>query len=251
MGDVALVKVSAGSTGVTVLDADVDKPLMLGFPWADNRPHNTVFPLDVHTGRVANYPDSYPTINRPIPPNGSDKFHVLLRFGRASDTELQMGSDIYKKFGEAFPSRLNWPDRRPIGVIFLATTTQNWPTNPRGWLGESTVNIDTPTGRADFRQRLLARADASIAVMKTMRAQGVITWDLEVRNGSRPSDLLEIHGKLNDLAPEMGEVADNYFSRFKAAGLRTGVVIRAQQLVPSPDKKSLIQRRSPRRIPRK
>jgi hypothetical protein len=46
---------------------------------------------------------------------------------------------------------------------------------------------------------------------------------------------------VNELAPEMGEVIDNYFNRFKAAGLRTGVVIRPQQLVPSPDNKSFIQ----------
>jgi len=68
IGDLALVRATYGSGSVVIASEDVSKPLMVGFPWANDRPANTIFPLSVHTGRVPTYPDSYPHIDRPIPP---------------------------------------------------------------------------------------------------------------------------------------------------------------------------------------
>jgi hypothetical protein len=121
LGQVADVAVSYGSGRLAVVSEDLDKPLMVGFPWADNRPASTEFPLSVHTDRVSSYPDSYPTLNRPISPKGTDTYVVSLRFGRSSTTENKLVSDMYKKFAEVFPVQLNWTDHRPIGAIFLAS----------------------------------------------------------------------------------------------------------------------------------
>jgi hypothetical protein len=211
---------------------------MVGFPWANNRPTSTEYPLSVHTDRVHSYPDSYPTLKRSILPKGSDQFVVSLRFGRANTTEDKLVGDVSKRFAETFPSQLNWPDRRAVGAMFLATAGQNWPTNPRGWFNDSHVNVLTPSGRQEFRNRLLTWVETSIEIMRDMNAQGVITWDPEGQEFAPGTSFVGDPRLVDTLAPEMAEVADEYFSRFRAAGLRVGITIRPQSLKIAADKKS-------------
>ena len=101
VGEVAATKVSFGSGTLAVAAEDPDKPLMVGFPWALDRPANTVFPLSVHTDRVKMYPDSYPTIRRPIPPRESEQFVISMRFGRRRLATKLLG-DIYHRYGQVF-----------------------------------------------------------------------------------------------------------------------------------------------------
>jgi hypothetical protein len=230
IGDLALVRATYGSGSIVIASEDVSRPLMVGFPWANDRPTNTVFPLSVHTGRVPTYPDSYPHIERPIPPKGTDEYDVSIRFAHADASQAKVAADLYKKFSEAFPNQLKWSDRRPIGAIFLATGGLNDPANPQGWFGDSHLNINTPSGKADFRQRLLVLADSAIAIMKSMNAQGAITWDIEGQKFANTVSYLGDPRVVNQLAPEMADVADEYFQRFRNAGLRVGVTVRPQQL---------------------
>jgi hypothetical protein len=241
LGQVAAVRVTHESGTLAVVSEDVKKPLMVGFPWALNRPANTEFPLSVHTGRVDSYPDNYPLIRRPIPPGGSDTYVVTLRFGRANTPDDKLFGDIYKRFAEQFPAQLNWPDRRPIGAIFLATETQNWATNPRGWFGDAHLNVTTPAGLAEFQQRLLSLASSAIGIMHEMNAQGAITWDIEGQEFPTGTTYIGDPRTVDTLAPEMAGVVDEYFARFRAAGLRTGVTVRPQRFVVSPDKKTFSQ----------
>jgi hypothetical protein len=238
IGQVAATRVSYGSGTMAVVAEDVEKPLMVGFPWALDKPANTVFPLSVHTDRVGSYPDSYPTIIRPIPPSGNDQYIVSLRFGRSKATELSLANDVNEKFATVFPQELKWTDRRPIGAIFLATGPQEWSGNPRGWFGDERLNVATPTGRAAFRQRVMDLADASIGIMRDMNAQGAITWDIEGQQYRHATTYIGDPRLVDTLAPEMGEIADEYFARFRAAGLRTGICVRPQQLQVAADKKS-------------
>jgi len=230
IGDLAMVRASYGSGSVVVASEDVARPLMIGFPWAANRPTNTVFPLTVHTGSVPTYPDSYPVIDRPIPSKGTDQYDISIRFAHADASQAKVAADLYKKFREAFPSQLKWSDRRPIGAIFLATAALNNPTDPQGWFGDSHLNIDNASGRADFRQRLLVLADNAIAIMKGMNAQGAITWDIEGQKYASDVSYLGDPRVVNQVAPEMADVADEYFQRFRNAGLRVGINVRPQQL---------------------
>jgi hypothetical protein len=241
LGQVAVVKVSHSSGSLAIVSEDLDKPLMVGFPWALNRPVNTEFPLSIHTGRVNSYPDSYPMIRRPIPPKGSDTYVVTLRFGRAHASEDQLLEGTEKKLAEAYPQQLQWSDRRPIGAIFLATDAQTWANNPRGWFGDSNVNVMTPAGIAEFRQRLLNMANSSIGVMRDMNAQGAITWDIEGQQFPHGTTYIGDPRKVEILAPEMAGVVDEYFARFRAAGLRTGVTVRPQLLEISADRKTANQ----------
>jgi hypothetical protein len=241
VGDVAVVRISYGSRSVAVVNDDVDKPLMLGFPYASNRPKNTTFPLTVHTDRVATYPDSYPVINRPIPPHGTDVYHISLRFGADSATELELAGDAYKRFGEAFPSQLNWPDRRPIGVVFLAADLPRKDDNAAGWLADPELHVTTPSGHAELRQRILSRADDSIAIMKDMNAQGLVTWDIEGQAYLHSVSYVCDPRMVNELAPEMAGIIDEYFAKIRNAGFRIGVCVKPQQVTVSPDRKSATQ----------
>lgn len=241
MGQVAATKVSYGSGTMAVVAEDIEKPLMVGFPWALDKPANTVFPLSIHTDRVGSYPDSYPRIVRPIPPNATDQYVVSLRFGRSKATESSLAGDIDAKFATVFPQQLKWTDRRPIGAIFLATGPQEWTSNPRGWFGDARLNVTTPAGRAEFRQRILNLADGAIAIMRDMNAQGAITWDIEGQEYRHATTYIGDPRLVDTLAPEMAEVADEYFGRFRAAGLRTGICVRPQLLQVAADKKSANQ----------
>jgi hypothetical protein len=240
-GQVAAVKVSHDSGTLAVVGEDLEKPLMVGFPWALNRPTNTQFPLSIHTGRVASYPDSYPFIRRPIAPNSSDTYVVTLRFGRASTSADKLLEDTDKRLAETYPQQLHWPDRRPIGAIFLATDSQNWSANPRGWLGDAHVNVMTAAGVEEFHQRILKLANAAISVMRDMNAQGAITWDIEGQQFPHGTTYIGDPRMIDALAPEMTGVVDEYFARFRAAGLRSGVTVRPQSLRLSPDHKTADQ----------
>jgi hypothetical protein len=190
---------------------------------------------------VASYPDSYPTIVRPITPHQSDQYVLSLRFGKSKATDATLAGDIYKKFAAAFPPKLVWADRRPIGAIFLATGPRKGTPNPRGWFGDAKLNVMTPAGRAEFRQRVLNLADGAIGIMRDMNAQGAITWDIEGQEFNHATTYVGDPRMLDTLAPEMAEVADEYFARFRAANLRTGICIRPQVLRLSQDNKSAVQ----------
>src|SRR5579871_1827771 len=236
LGQVGDVAVSYGSGKLVVVSEDLDKPLMVGFPWADNRPTSTEYPLSVHTDRVSSYPDSYPTLTRPIPPKGTDTYVVSLRFGKSGTTENKLVGDMYKKFAEVFPVRLNWTDHRPIGAIFLASAGQKWAANPRGWFNDPAVNVMTPSGKEAFRQRLLSWAETSIGIMHDMNAQGAITWDPEGQEFPSGTSYVGDPRMVDVMAPEMKDVVDDYFERFRKAGLRVGICVRPQEFRLSADK---------------
>src|SRR5271165_4305825 len=218
------------NNGVMVLAAnDITKPIQLGYPWSFNSPTNTIFPLQLNTGLVNGYPTQYQAINRPIPAGGSDTFAFSLRFGPPGSTEETLAPDIYQAFATAFPMTLNWPDRRPIGALFLSTAAAGYPTNPRGWLMDPKINVFTPAGIANLRTQILAYADNSVAILRGMNAQGMITWDIEGQQFPHSTSYVGDPTQFLATAPEMAEIADAYFQRFTAAGLRVGVCLRPQQ----------------------
>ncbi|MFL6504466.1 MAG: hypothetical protein ACJ8KC_03505 [Candidatus Udaeobacter sp.] len=174
---------------------------------------------------------------RDIKPGGSKVFNVSLRFGPAGAGMQELSGDVLKRYAEKYPFQVEWRDRRPIGAIFLAGPQINVTTNPRRWtvnFGE--INVTDDKGKAAFRAALLKQADNSVQVLKDIGAQGMITWDPEGE---------EFGGEVYygdprlvpTLAPEMEfknggakSTIDEYFEKFRAAGLRVGVCIRPQQV---------------------
>ena len=240
LGQPAVIQASYDG-GVLVLASHDGKPLQIGFPWSSDRPAATQFPLSINTGRVNMFPNSTPTIRRPIAPHASDTYTFSLRFGDRGASHATLASDVYRDFAAEFPPTLVWPDRRPIGALFLSTAAAGWPNNPRGWLQNGKLRVDTEEGIDLLKARILEYADGSIANLKQMNAQGMITWDIEGQQFPHATSYIGDPRAFETLAPEMRGIADDYFRRFRDAGLRVGVCIRPQKLVISSDRTSAHQ----------
>jgi len=229
-----------GSGVLMMTNDDVVKPLYVGFSSDISTPTDNHYNLVVGSRPIFSPPSSWPVFNRPISPGASDTYTTSLRFGPSGTNPQDLASDIYQAYAEAFPSRLNWSDRRAIGDIFPsgsgpATRTA---TNPRGWFndgamdGRGPVDVTTTTGLDNFRTRFLALADRTIANLKATNAQGIIAWDIE----GEQYDSIKYVGDprmASQLAPELDYqgTVDAYFKKFRDAGLRVGVTIRPTHVV--------------------
>jgi hypothetical protein len=175
-----------------------------------------------------------------LPAGATRTVRGSLRFGRGRAAEgepLALVQDIYDAFAAAHP-RIgpDWPDRRPIAMLHpssasLGLLTAGNPKNPRGWkLGRPEIDITTEEGRGRFREELLAWAERCVRVCRGMNAQGGIIWSVEGQQYPHAISYIGAPDKLARLAPEMDAAADEFFQVFAAAGLRTGVTIRPQEL---------------------
>lgn len=230
-GRPGVVSLTTPETTVVLSHEDHGKAIVAGFKWADDRPTSTRFPFSVITDRDGMLPDSYPTVHRPIPPGGSDSYRFALRFAQGDVGAEGLAAEVYSSFATTFPQTLAWTDKRPIGQLVLATAATGYATNPRGWLLDPTIDVTTPAGLAAFRTRVLAWADQSVAILKEINAQGMITWDIEGEQHPHSTTYLCDPRVLAQAAPEMEPIADEYFRRFSSAGLRVGVCVRPQTLV--------------------
>ena len=129
------------------------------------------------------------------------------------------------------PARNFWPDRRPIGLLMLASNAHSSATNPRGWFNNPALDVTGTNGLALFRAALFDYVDRSIPILKRVGAQGVIVWDLEGEQFPQKTSYIGDPRLVDRLAPEMAPVVDDFFARFKNAGFRVGVTVRPQNLV--------------------
>ncbi len=174
-----------------------------------------------------------------IPANASRTGTVVLRFGSAGLTVQELGADLLRAYVEAHPSTLNWPDRRPIGKIFLASSgngPDQMDTNPNRWfMNAKDLDVTTDEGKEEFRGRVLKYAAGAVEALKVQNAQGGITWDPE---GQRTGHTYYGDPRIiPDIAPEMeytGEhelaTIDAYFKVYDDAGFRHGICIRPQRV---------------------
>jgi hypothetical protein len=207
---------------------DLTVPLLIGFPYASNRPTSTIFPLMLNTGRVSDtsYPVNLPNIVRPIPPGATDQFHFSIRFGDAGSTRYTLADDIFQGFAATYPPTLSWTDRRSVGSLIIGTASTKWATNPRGWFLDQSVDVTSPTGIANFRSRILSWAQSSARILTNMNAQGMVTWDIEGQQYPEGTTYVCDPPVFAQTAPEMAGIADDYFQVFRSAGLRVGVCLR-------------------------
>ena len=172
-----------------------------------------------------------------IQPGVTRTFNISLRFGPAGSRVQDLSGDVLERYAKKYPFQVNWKDRRPIGAIFLAGVQVDSPTNPRRWsFNAGNINVSTEEGKRSFREALLRLADYSIRVLKRTNAQGMITWDPE--GDEFPGASYYGDPRLvPTLAPEMEfknhgakSAIDEYFEKFRAAGLKVGVCIRPQDV---------------------
>jgi hypothetical protein len=192
-------------------------------------PHSTNSP-----GGIA-YP--FVVTCRNIKPHQSKTFNVSMRFGPAGARIEDLSGDVLERYASKYPFQVNWKDHRPIGAIFLAGPQINVATNPRRWtMNFGEIDVTNDKGKTAFRAALLKLADNSVQVLKDTGAQGMITWDPEGEEFIGAC----YYGDprlVPTLAPEMEfknngakSAIDEYFEKFRAAGLKVGVCIRPQQI---------------------
>ena len=160
-----------------------------------------------------------------------------------------------REAGPATPS-LDWPDRRIIGTIFLASSAQGDKTvsagfanNPRRYFTDGDAgdfDVRDPAGLVQFQQRMLKQASDAVNNLKRMHAQGAITWDIEGEQYPQDTSYVCSPDQIAQIAPEMESVVmqgrfkgmrldDAYFKTLRDAGFRVGVCIRPQHFELGPD----------------
>jgi len=168
--------------------------------------------------------------------NGETRtYNLSFRCARGGTPSRLLIDDANEDFRTQHPYLLNWTDRRRIGYVFPAGSSEanRTATNPRGWFNDGTVDVTTQVGLAAWATRMLAWFDTTAADCVDQDCQGVIIWDLE---GMEHDDHVYIgHPQAAEqLAPEWSytvngtKVIDLVFDKIADAGLRSGVTLRPQ-----------------------
>ncbi len=218
---VPIVRADYGTGSVNFCSDDLE--CSVDVPDSTNSPSGTGYPFVVTC--------------RDIKPRASKTFNVSMRFGPAGARIEDLSGDVLERYAGKYPFQVNWKDRRPIGALFLAGPQINVASNPRRWtMNFGEIDITNDKGKTAFRAALLKLADTSVQVLKDTGAQGMITWDPEGEEFIGAC----YYGDprlVPSFAPEMEfkdsgakSVIDEYFEKFRAAGLKVGVCIRPQQI---------------------
>jgi hypothetical protein len=128
--------------------------------------------------------------------------------------------------------QFTWTDTRPIIRLVVGEYSHTSPNNLAGWL------FDLYPGATRIEQMRTYAAQA-IDVAKTVNAQGVIVWDIEGWILQNKSGRNEYIG-----SPDLAAVVNDgyrdwfveFFSLFRAAGLKVGVCIRPIDVDPATGK---------------
>ncbi len=182
-----------------------------------------------------------------VQPGQSFTYTVSLRF--TPEGTAANASDAYASFAATYPSQMTWTDRRILGTAYLASSPSNsninqpggFPTNPRRYFNDSSVDITTGTGMRNFQSRMLAQAGENVRTAQQLNSQGVITWDIEGEQYPQNTSYVCSPEQIARVAPEMelpvmdsssayyGQPLDTaYFRTMTDAGLRVGVCLRPQ-----------------------
>ncbi len=189
----------------------------------------------------------YPRNDDPVQPGSSFTYTVSLRF--TPEGSAANASDAYSSFAATYPNRMTWTDKRIIGTAYLASSPSNsnitlpggFPTNPRRYFNDSSVDITTSNGLQAFQNRMLAQARNNVSTAQALNGQGVITWDVEGEQYPQSTSYVCSPEQIATVAPEMESIVtdaksayfgqkldDAYFKTMSSAGLKIGLCVRPQ-----------------------
>jgi hypothetical protein len=218
-----LLHLDYGSGTVDFTNEDVSSTIAVGVPYSVTGGAGKVFDLWTDFPHPA------------IAPGKSVSTRFGLRFSPSGTSWTRSAGDLLQRYYAQYPYIMQWNDHRPIGMDILCGPAPHPSKNPRGYFNnDQSIDITTEQGKLAFRQRLLARADSIIGVLKSENAQGAVCWDIEgAQDGS-----CQYYGdpRYVDNIPEMTftvdgfRTCDAYFQRIAAAGFRIGNCLRPQQL---------------------
>lgn len=165
-----------------------------------------------------------------IPPGQTLTVRFSLRFAPAATPIAEQIQDIAQAMRDIHGTGPNWKDRRPIGMLILSSVGHRSATNPRGWFHDRNIDVTTEDGKTAFHARALAYADRAVKILTNMNAQGMIVWDVEGSENPHPVTYIGDPRLAGRLAPEMDAVANEFFQKFRDAGLRAGICIRPSRV---------------------
>ena len=191
-------------------------------------------------------PSFLPSNQLPVQPGASLTYTVSLRF--TPEGTPAAVTDAYASFAAAYPSQMTWSDHRAIGTAYLASSPfgnssqpGGFPTNPRRYFNDATVDITTAPGLQAFQNRMLAQAESNAANAQALNAQAVITWDIEGEEYPQSTSYVCSPDQIAAVAPEMEsrisdagsayygqKLDDAYFKTIASAGLKIGLCLRPQ-----------------------
>jgi hypothetical protein len=211
---------------------DVTSPSILYKVWASAIPFNGMSTAGI------------PNIEEKLAPRQSVTYQLALRFYTPGTSDKVMASNAaVERYRSANKMKFTWNDRRPMGMLVISSVSkQDAAANPRGFMPTEQVTIKTPAGLKQLRQQVMDYARRSVDILKTMNAQGMITWDIEGQEFPHAISYVGSPDQVAKVAPEMDAIADEYFNLFRKAGFKTGVCIRPQEFVLNKDGKWATQK---------
>lgn len=227
----AVVSVPYGKHKMLACVDTIFPPMHFGLDKASNEAL-TRFPVIARGGIPAMEPDGVLVHPHGLPrveAGASRTFSFSFRFAPVDRPDPEIVSDLHKAFRNYWAPISRWKDNRFVGAIFLPTGGQGPENNPRNWF-KLDVDVTTKSGQEELRTKVLKYADSAIKTLKRMDAQGMIAWNIEGGENPHPITYIGDPRMLPILAPEMDEIADEFFRKFREAGIRTGVCIRPTQV---------------------
>ena len=243
-----------GGGEVISVVADASRPLYSGFQSSGENIYGAAISSTTPDGLATFQPHN----DRPVMPGQTDTFTVSLRFAPAGTSTGRLAADAYQNWATTWPPLLNWPDRRVIGTVYLASSPAGnvnqpagYPNNPRRYFNDgnsSDFDVTTASGLAKFQARILQQSAANVQNLRRLNAQGVVTWDIEGEQYPQETSYVCSPDQIGIAAPEMESVVTDQSSRYKGlhlidayfktmtdAGLRVGVCVRPQHFAINPD----------------
>ena len=232
LDNLAIVEAAYGSEKLLVCCETIYPPLHFGLGRSADKDRRE-YPVQVGGEVHAPEPGAYRVHPHGLPrvaPGKSQTLDFSLRFAPAEADNDKILGDLYRKFREHYSPQHVWKDHRCIGALNLPTGAGKSKVNPRGWFKKPEMDVGSPEGKAEFKKLLMQWADLSVKTLTGMDAQGMIVWNVEGEENPHPISYIGDPRMLKTLAPEMDELADEFFQKFRDAGVRTGVCIRPTQV---------------------
>lgn len=245
-----------GSGETVAVAPEAAKPLYSGFwPTGDANTYTAL----ISSTTPDNLASFQPHFDRPVQPGQSDTFTVSYRFAASGTSAIALAADAYSNYAKTFPNELSWPDRRPLGTIYLASSPTSgavnmpngFPNNPRRYFNDSDAShfdVRTTAGLQAFQNLVLQRAQENVANLQALGAQGAIVWDIEGEQYPQATTYVCSPDQIAQVAPEMDstitsaaspyrgqKLDDVYFKTLTAAGFRVGVCVRPQHFAIAAD----------------